>query len=259
MAHPTPHRLIPTAAREAHTALVAALGTTHIPQQWMIFMETVTAYLPDILSTGRPTAASIRQSVIGMHGFTSWRQMIEAATEQGGLGWNYSTWKAYRRAWGYVGEYPWLRNEALIYSEVIRLGLLLDKSKQTPDNMDEALAIAAEIKSEATAKGVRESNLDSDPSRPEYDRVARGRTARRIRDLRNRRSSLTRQLRVLDDRAHHLEQELADQGQRSADRERELKAALSLAENQARLAQMRVTGYQEMPFWQRLKAVFSGY
>ena len=251
MAHPTPHRLIPTAAREAHTALVAALGTTHIPQQWMIFMETVTAYLPDILSTGRPTAASIRQSVIGMHGFTSWRQMIEAATEQGGLGWNYSTWKAYRRAWGYVGEYPWLRNEALIYSEVIRLGLLLDKSKQTPDNMDEALAIAAEIKSEATAKGVRESNLDSDPSRPEYDRVARGRTARRIRDLRNKRHSLTKQLHALGDRTHQLERQYND-------RESELRAALTRMEAQRDMARELVRGYQALTFWQRVRAVWQG-
>ena len=255
MAHPAPHRLIPTAAREAHTALVAALGTAHIPHQWMLFMETVTAYLPNILSKGRPSAADIRHSVIGINGFKSWRQMIEAPTDQGGLGWNYSIWKAYRRAWGYVGEYPWLRNEALNYSEVIRLGLLLDKSKQTPNNMDEALAIAAEIKESQAAErkpeAPAESDLSFDSSRLEYDRVARARTARRIRDLRNKRHSLTKQLHALGDRTHQLERKYND-------RESELRAALTRMEAQRDMARELVRGYQALTFWQRVRAVWQG-
>ena len=65
MAHPAPVLLIPTAAREAHDALVAALGTENNPSQWMLFMEAVTAHLPVVLSRGRPSAAAIKHCVIG--------------------------------------------------------------------------------------------------------------------------------------------------------------------------------------------------
>jgi hypothetical protein len=100
--------LIPRSARTAHAALVTALGTENNPRQWMLFMQAVTRLLPDVLSSGRPSRETINHSPIGQLGFASWQEMIEAPTETNGLAWNFSAWKAWRRAWGTVEKHPWL-------------------------------------------------------------------------------------------------------------------------------------------------------
>lgn len=110
--------LIPASARNTHAELLAALGTEANPAQWMAFMQTVTRLLPDVLSVGRPTAEAIKRSAIGQLGFASWAAMIEAPTDAGGLGWNVSAWKAWRRAWAVVQVQPWMQAEPLTSSEV---------------------------------------------------------------------------------------------------------------------------------------------
>ena len=105
-------------AQEVRKELVAALGTENHPAQWMEFMATVTKHLPDILSPGRPSAEAIKSSPIGKLGFRSWQSMIEAPAELGGLAWNFSAWKAWRRAWATVQTNPWLRLEPLTSSEI---------------------------------------------------------------------------------------------------------------------------------------------
>lgn len=110
--------LIPASARNAHAELLAALGTEANPGQWMLFMQAVTRLLPDVLSTGRPTAEAIKRSAIGQLGFSSWAAMIEAPTDAGGLGWNVSAWKAWRRAWAVVQVQPWLQAQPVTSSEV---------------------------------------------------------------------------------------------------------------------------------------------
>lgn len=110
--------LVPKSAREAHAELLAALGSENNPAQWMAFMDAVTKLLPDVLSSGRPSKEAIQKCAVGQLGFSSWQEMIEAPTEANGLGWNFSGWKAWRRAWTTVQAYPWLRNEAMTSSEV---------------------------------------------------------------------------------------------------------------------------------------------
>lgn len=110
--------LIPASARNAHAELLAALGTEANPGQWMLFMQAVTRLLPDVLSPGRPTAEAIKRSAIGQLGFSSWAAMIEAPTDAGGLGWNVSAWKAWRRAWAVVQVQPWLQAQPVTSSEV---------------------------------------------------------------------------------------------------------------------------------------------
>jgi hypothetical protein len=113
--------LVPASAREAHQQLVSALGTENVPGQWMIFMEAVTRLLPDVLSSGRPPKEAIARCAIGQLGFTSWKAMIEAPTVDGGLGWNWSAWRAWRRAWTVVQAYPWLRAAQMTASEIYTL------------------------------------------------------------------------------------------------------------------------------------------
>lgn len=108
----------PSNAQDVRQELVAALGTENQPVQWMTFMDTVTRLLPDILSPGRPSTEAIKCSPIGQLGFKSWQAMIEAPADSGGLAWNFSAWKAWRRAWAVVQAHPWLRDQALTSSEI---------------------------------------------------------------------------------------------------------------------------------------------
>ena len=255
MTHPAPTQLVPVAAREARSALLAALGTGHIAQQWMIFMETVTLYLPDILSDGRPSKAAISRSVIGLHGFSSWKEMIEADISEGGFGWNHHTWKEWRRAWAVVKEYPWLRNEHLTYSEInavarkIKAAQKADEQFQSPGNMAEVTALIESEKADrvskketaaviaATEQAAAEAEFKLALGQAQVYRDKRGRTARRIQGLRTR---------------------LRQQATRYEDREGKLKAQLVAARG-------KVAAYQGMGirahlkaawrcFWTRLKA-----
>lgn len=110
-------------AREARAALVEALGTEADAGHWMVFMQSVTRLLPDVLSSGRPTRAAIERSAVGQLGFDSWAEMVEAPLEAGGLGWNMSAWKAWRRAWAVVQAHPWMLEARLSSSEVNRLAI----------------------------------------------------------------------------------------------------------------------------------------
>lgn len=110
--------LIPATARTAQAELYKTLRDADNPAAWMCFMETVTRLLPDVLSSGRPSAESIQRSAIGQLGFKSWAEMIEAPAEHNGLAWNMSAWKAWRRAWATVQTNPWLRSLPLTSSEI---------------------------------------------------------------------------------------------------------------------------------------------
>src|SRR5574343_1565439 len=112
------HLLIPQAAQDARDELTRTLRAADNPSAWMLFMQAVTRLLPDVLSSGRPSADAIRRSVIGQLGFKSWQEMIEAPADLNGLAWNFSGWKAWRRAWAVVEANPWLLNEPMTASEV---------------------------------------------------------------------------------------------------------------------------------------------
>jgi hypothetical protein len=142
--------LVPRAAREAHAELLAALGTESNPAQWMSFMATVTKLLPDILSPGRPSADSIARSVIGQLGFKSWQAMIEAPADSQGLAWNFSAWKAWRRAWTVVQANPWLRDQALTSSEINTLANDLKRLEKPFPSSFEALQEILRAKAAAT-------------------------------------------------------------------------------------------------------------
>ncbi|MBI6945258.1 hypothetical protein JET76_28565 [Pseudomonas putida] len=145
--------LIPQSARDAHTQLLAALGTEANPAQWMTFMDTVTRLLPEVLSAGRPPKEVIQRCAIGQLGFTSWTAMVEAPTDHGGLGWNESGWKAWRRSWTVVQAHPWLRHEPLTSSEVNTIALDCKRDGvQFPSSAGELEAIRTARKDAQEAK-----------------------------------------------------------------------------------------------------------
>lgn len=137
---PEQHPSLP--ASSAHEELVSRLREADDPAAWMSFMESVTRLLPDVLSTGRPSAEAIKNSIIGGLGFASWSEMIEAPIDQGGLGWNLSAWKAWRRAWAVVQQHPWLRSQSFTSSEINTLANDLKRAgADFPGSLDELEAI----------------------------------------------------------------------------------------------------------------------
>lgn len=140
----------PSNAQDVRQELVAALGTENQPVQWMTFMDTVTRLLPDILSPGRPSTESIKRSPIGQLGFKSWQTMIEAPAELGGLAWNFSAWKAWRRAWTVVQANPWLRDQPMTSSEINTLANDLKRLEKPFPSSSEALQEILRGKAAAT-------------------------------------------------------------------------------------------------------------
>lgn len=119
-------------ARRVHAALVAALGTETVPNQWMLFMAAVREQLPAVLSRGRPSKRDIAASPIGALGFSTWREMCEAPVEQRGLGLSWSTWRQWSRAWSVVQQHPSLERAPLTAAEVNRLA---NEAKATKEPM----------------------------------------------------------------------------------------------------------------------------
>lgn len=152
---------IPSPA-QARAELLETLGTEN-GASWVEFMQTVTRLLPDVLSAGRPSAEAIRGSLIGELGFGSWADMIEAPLDAGGLGWNISAWKAWRRAWAVVQEHPWLLGAGLSSSEINTLaqeckrdGLSFPQSSEALETLRNARRSAQEArKGESLAGAIR--------------------------------------------------------------------------------------------------------
>lgn len=126
--------IAPETAEKARTELLSALQVADNPAAWMDFMEAVTRLLPDILSPGRPSTDAINRSPIGQLGFKSWQAMIEAPADAHGLAWNFSAWKAWRRAWATVQANPWLRSQSLSSSEI---NTLANEFKPFPGSLEE--------------------------------------------------------------------------------------------------------------------------
>jgi uncharacterized protein YoxC len=78
---------------------------------WLIFMDHVKTELSQVLKSGKPKRSDIENSIIGQNGFFGWKEMVEAPTDQGGLGWNYSTFDMWKRAYSVVLNFPFLRTQ----------------------------------------------------------------------------------------------------------------------------------------------------
>ena len=120
------------------SALVEALGTENNSIQWLVFMDTVSKLLAVVLKVGRTKQNVVEQSLIGRLGFTSWRQMIETEQERGGLGWNWSAWVAWRRAYKVVQANPYLRDLRFTSNKVNTLEQQAKAQKKSfPKTMEE--------------------------------------------------------------------------------------------------------------------------
>ena len=114
----------------AHRVLVAALGTEHVANQWMQFMQAIEQYLPLLTRAGRPSAKDVANSLIGHLGHKSWKAMVEAPNEQNGLNWEMGGWNSYRRAWAVVKENPYLLEQPVRAGWVRKIKAECDKAKR---------------------------------------------------------------------------------------------------------------------------------
>lgn len=106
---------------------------------WVFFMDKVRASLPFLMdSAGRPKAEIVQASAIGLAGFVSWGEMIEASPEAGGLGWSVDSWKAWKRAYGVVEVHPYLRSLELTASEINTLSREIKPFPDTPEALEAA-------------------------------------------------------------------------------------------------------------------------
>jgi len=260
-------------ARRVHAALVAALGTETNPAQWMTFMRTVREQLPAVLSKGRPTKQAIESSPIGALGFSSWKAMLEAPVEDGGLGLPWSTWRQWSRAWAVIQQHPALDGAPLTAAQVNRLHSEAQSADEPmPANMDEIEAFQArQAERKAAARAETQAAMQERLEALEADiaasREEAARTAGVASELREQLAAAQSQQAQEADARHSAEAERqqALQDLRALQRaHEELQGSLSQADDQIRRLQQvshqlrqELDEYRNRSFLGRLWAVFS--
>jgi len=248
--------LTPREAQEARAELLEALGTENNPAQWMAFMEAVTKRLPDVLSSGRPSAEAIKQSVIGQLGFSSWRSMIEAPTSDGGLGWNWSAWVAWRRGWKVVQTWPYLLEMPITAAEVNRIH---QQTKDTADGFPsspQALQAWKEEQREAQKEQRRESLEDLKKQVQELETKLRD-TTRALEMANVKADNLENQARATDAVLSERNQDIGKLQAKYEHLETELKELEKKARQDAQAlskTQKTLKRYQSMSRWSHFKA-----
>ena len=91
---------------------------TESSDNWINFMDYIHQELSLILKIGKPRAVDIENSFIGQVGFKSWREMIDAREDEGGLAWNHASFDAWKRAYSVVLKHSYLRELELTASQI---------------------------------------------------------------------------------------------------------------------------------------------
>jgi len=118
------------------TQLSELVGTG---EAWIRFMDIVKSELADVLRPGKPKREAIEKSKIGVLGFKSWIEFIEAPRSENGLSWNVASWKLYKKAYGVVEQHPYLRKTEHSASFIATLSRELKPFPTTKYELAEAL------------------------------------------------------------------------------------------------------------------------
>ncbi len=243
--------LVPEAAKSARAELLAALGTEANAAQWMTFMQTVTRLLPDVLSVGRPTAEAIKRSAIGQLGFASWQAMIEAPTSAGGLGWNFSAWKAWRRAWAVVQAQPWLMSEPVTSSEINTLSADVKRAGVPfPGSSEELKAFRSATRDAAERRKAETTQAQRERADTAEALVAQLRT--QLAAATARAAALAEQQTISETRAQELAKQVGQQAQKIEQLQKDL------AEARKPQPQPKPKPQPALTRWQHLMAAIKG-
>jgi len=121
---------------------------------WIRFMDLILDQLPFLVKVGRPSKRDIANSSIGLSGFTSWTEMVTAPSHQHGLAWNVSQWKQWRRAFGFVLRYPYLRELELTASEIVRMANHSSDRSPFPPDKDTWIAVTEKRRADSESKRI---------------------------------------------------------------------------------------------------------
>ena len=110
---------------------------------WIKFMDYVDAELPFLSCPGAPKRAEIENSIIGQKGSNSWANFIDKE-----LHWNIHSWKAWRKAFHLVKQYPYIRDLMLTASEI---NTIKSRNKLFPPTEEALEAIKVERQAEIAA------------------------------------------------------------------------------------------------------------
>lgn len=226
------------AAQRIRSDLLNALGTENVPNQWMHFMATVRQHLPEVLSRGRPTKQAIDASVVGALGFTSWRALLEAPTDAGGLGLTWSTWRQWSRAWAIVQKHPSLENAPLTAAEINRLHSEARASDRAMPG-DMAAVEAFEAQQAERKKAAQEKTQAAMRERIEAIEAQLTASREEVARTHGTVTELRRQL----DQAHQERTQAEHQ--------------LQQAQQERQALENELQAHRSRGFWQRLKDVFS--
>lgn len=196
---------------------------------WIRAMDLIAHMLPFLVDRGRPTRAQVAASVVGQAGFDSWRDMIEAPTAEGGLGWNWSAWRAWRRAYSVVLNHPYLRELAPSPAQIVGV---LNRGGTFPATAEDWLA--AQQRHQAEIEQRRVQSLADAKRRADTERERADAAEAQVR-------ALTEQLAAEQRRAGELETRLHEQTQkfgRAVERSRTLKTLIE--------------AHNAKPWWRRM-------
>lgn len=252
-------------AEAIRAELLAAVGTENVPNQWAIFMQTVRQRMPDVLGRGRPTQEAIQRSPIGQLGFSSWRAMVDAPTEEGGLGLGWSRWREWSRAWKAISDAPELVDAPITAAEVNRV-VQQAKADDEPIPMTWAEWEAfkerhAEAKAERRAQSV--AALEERVTELEKELAAATAAAHRYREEADREASdaaeanaalreAVRQNGASEADLRHRDHELAQLREAAqADQKR-----IQALEKHLQTAKGQVRNWQQLSRWELLKRAF---
>lgn len=117
--------------------IVSMLGTDS-ESTWTEFMRFLDEKMPFLMSKGRPTKIEIKESIVGLYSFDSFKTMCNEKTENSGLGWNYNTYRLWKKSWSLVKKHPFLIALNLSASEINTMFLDCSKNNiEFPLNEDE--------------------------------------------------------------------------------------------------------------------------
>jgi hypothetical protein len=123
---------------------------------WIEFMDKVGQYLgPIVRAAGKPSKAELAKTMVGALGFKSWREMIEADLLVGGLGWKFSTYQQWRKAYAVVNDVEGMREQKLTPAEIIRkVKFIKDAEMDMPVDADGFNELFTTLQDDAKATAI---------------------------------------------------------------------------------------------------------
>jgi len=176
------------------TIRLKGLLGVHTKYEWITFMDETMECCPFLKSRGKPSKEDIAKSIIGLSGYSKWKEYIV-----GELQWSVYTWDSWRRAYKLVLAYPYLRELEVTASQINTI-YEEDRSSFPPDN--EQWYKRRKVKAVKSGKKMATDNFDDS----EKDKLIL-QLQKQVHDLEQTNNDLTEKV-VLQGASHRCDTEL---------------------------------------------------